>query len=199
MNKKTDLIGIIGLLLAVFTLIFGDNIYEGITGQSIFEPLPSPTATSMSTTTLTQLPPTVTPSLIPTPDLIIPTITPIVVPSSPTNTQDENCFKTQFIADVTVPDNTVVSQGQEFLKTWRIKNAGSCTWGDGYKVIYVYGEKMSGQAHVLPGSVMPGQLVDISVQFTAPAGKGKYISGWQMTNINGTTFGNAFFVKIDVE
>jgi hypothetical protein len=38
--KKTDAVGIIGLLLAIFTLVFGDNIYQQINGRSIFSTQP---------------------------------------------------------------------------------------------------------------------------------------------------------------
>lgn len=41
MKKTADVIGIIGLLLAIFTLVFGDNIYQQITGRSIFQMSPS--------------------------------------------------------------------------------------------------------------------------------------------------------------
>ena len=34
--------------------------------------------------------------------------------------------------DVNVPDGTQMTPGQQFVKTWRIKNDGICTWGAGY-------------------------------------------------------------------
>ena len=37
MNKKADIIGIIGLLLAIFTLVFGANIYQQIKRHSVFQ------------------------------------------------------------------------------------------------------------------------------------------------------------------
>src|SRR5215207_3309525 len=30
--------------------------------------------------------------------------------------------------DVNVPDDTSMSPGQDFIKTWRVKNNGSCPW-----------------------------------------------------------------------
>src|SRR5512138_1314450 len=35
--------------------------------------------------------------------------------------------------DVTIPDGTQMTPGQQFVKTWKIKNDGICTWGAGYK------------------------------------------------------------------
>jgi LysM repeat protein len=37
MNKKIDIMPIAALLIAVLTLLFGDNLYEQMTGHSVFE------------------------------------------------------------------------------------------------------------------------------------------------------------------
>jgi LysM repeat protein len=60
MSKKADLIGIIGLLLAIFTLVFGDNIYQQITERSVFQ---NPSSTNLPVSTLiapSELPPEIT-------------------------------------------------------------------------------------------------------------------------------------------
>jgi hypothetical protein len=101
--------------------------------------------------------------------------------------------------DVTIPDGTPMTPGQEFVKTWKIKNTGSCAWGDGYKLIYSYGERMSGQPKPLGTLVAVGQEVEVSVNFKAPTKVGEYTSAWQMTNPRGITFGKAIFVKIVVQ
>ncbi len=90
--------------------------------------------------------------------------------------------------DVNVPDNTVVSPGQEFVKTWKIKNIGTCTWGEGYKLIFSYGEKMDGVAQPLGAAIAPGEEVDVSVQFTAPDLPGTYTSLWTLQNPKGIAF-----------
>lgn len=38
--------------------------------------------------------------------------------------------------DVTIPDDTVMTPGQPFSKTWRLENAGSCTWTRQYAVTF---------------------------------------------------------------
>lgn len=109
------------------------------------------------------------------------------------------CDNLDFVADVNVPDGTNMAPGQDFTKTWRVKNTGSCPWGAGYKLIYSYGDKMSGQAQALTEVVQPGQEVEVSVQFTTPDTANQYVSAWQMSNPKGTTFGPAIFVKIIVQ
>lgn len=110
------------------------------------------------------------------------------------------CDSLEFVADVNVPDDTDMSPGQDFLKTWRVRNAGSCPWGEGYELVYAgYANEMSGQAQPITQVVQPGQEVEVSVQFTAPEAIGEYLSAWQMSNPAGVTFEDIIFVRIVVQ
>nr|BAL54017.1 hypothetical conserved protein [uncultured Chloroflexota bacterium] len=120
----------------------------------------------------------VTPS--PTPAAGTPTPTPPV----------SSCDKAQFIADVTIPDGTLMNPGQVFDKTWRLKNIGSCTWTTAYKLVFVSGEQMGGPAEAnLPMNVPPGSTVDLTVRLTAPLNGGSYRGYWQFKNASGVLFG----------
>lgn len=117
-----------------------------------------------------------------------------LVPSATILTQNASAWSTcdaaQFIADVTVPDGTSFSSGASFRKTWRLKNIGSCTWTTAYSLVFDSGERMGGPTSVsLPGNVMPGQTVDISIDLTAPGASGHYIGYWKFKNASGTPFG----------
>lgn len=106
--------------------------------------------------------------------------------------------------DVNVPDNTVMTPGQEFTKTWKIKNTGSCTWGAGYTMVYSYGDdKMSGQPQPFGAAIAPGQEVEVSVQFKAPDLPGTYTSYWTLQNPKGIAFqgndGKVLYVRIIVQ
>jgi Ig-like domain from next to BRCA1 gene len=110
------------------------------------------------------------------------------------------CDSLSFVADVNVPDDTSMSPGQDFVKTWKVKNSGSCPWGAGYKLVYAgYADDMSGQFQPLTGVVQPGQDVEVSVQFKAPDAADQYLSAWQMSNPSGVTFPEIIFVKIIVQ
>ena len=110
------------------------------------------------------------------------------------------CDSLAFVADVTVPDDTSMSPGQDFVKTWKVKNTGSCPWGSGYKLVYAgYANNMSGQFQPLTEVVQPGQEVEVSVQFKAPDAADQYLSAWQMSNPTGVTFPQIIFVKIIVQ
>ena len=102
--------------------------------------------------------------------------------------------------DVNIPDGTTMTPGQDFIKTWRVKNSGSCPWGAGYELVYAgYANPMSGQFQPLEEVVPPGQEVELSVQFQAPDEAGEYVSAWQMSNPAGVTFPEIIFVKILVQ
>jgi hypothetical protein len=102
--------------------------------------------------------------------------------------------------DVNIPDGTIMSPGQDFVKTWRVKNNGSCPWGAGYELVYAgYADDMDGQFQPLAEVIQPGQEVEVSVQFQAPSETGEYLSAWQMENPTGVTFPEIIFVKILVQ
>lgn len=106
--------------------------------------------------------------------------------------------------DVNIPDGTQMTPGQQFVKTWRIKNSGICTWGAGYKVVYAgYTDPMSGVPQPINGVVGPGQEIEISVQFKAPVKAGEYVSAWTMQNAAGIKFfgigAKPLYVKIVVK
>jgi hypothetical protein len=97
--------------------------------------------------------------------------------------------KVAFIADVTVPDGTVMVPNYSFTKTWRVKNIGTCTWTPSYSVTYVSGDPMSAVYPApLTTNVAPGQSVDVSVNMVSPAAAGSYKGNWGLKNAVGTVF-----------
>lgn len=159
---------------------------------------PGAIMTAAALTVQAQLPPTPTAtftSVAPlTPTTVVPTVPVPTLPASPTPI----CDGAQFITDVTYPDNTVVTGGAAFTKTWRLKNIGACSWTTSYALVFTGGESMSGPAaQALTGSVNPGQTVDISVNLTAPSGNGTYTGNWGLRNASGIIFKH-FYVMIKV-
>jgi hypothetical protein len=136
--------------------------------------------------------PTNTP--LPTNTPIPPTATPVPIP----------CDRAAFVKDVTVPDNTQIASGSTFVKTWRLKNNGVCTWTSGYTIYFYNGDAMSGPAtaQLTNGTVPPGSTVDISVTLIAPATAGTYKGNWRLRNAGGSSFGigenadQSFWVQI---
>lgn len=114
------------------------------------------------------------------------------------------CDQAQFVSDVTIPDGTTYEPGTSFTKTWRFRNAGTCTWS-GYSLVFDSGDQMNGASPTAVGTVSPGQEVDISVTLTAPVTAGSYRGYWRIRNASGVfipvlggTEGQSFFVDINV-
>jgi hypothetical protein len=107
-----------------------------------------------------------------------------------------SCYGLSFVSDVTIPDNTPVTPGQAFTKTWKVKNAGSCAWDAGFKFAFVGGEQMGGAAFTLPSSIAAGAVYDISVPMTAPNKSGTLRGNWQMQTAGGQFFGDQVYVQV---
>lgn len=152
-------------------------------------------STPFSTPTLPPPAPTNTP-------LGVPTLPP-ASPRPPAASATALCDLAQFMKDVNIPDGSQLAPGAAFTKTWRLRNAGTCTWS-GYSLVFESGDLMGGTAQTF-GTVPPGQDVDVSVNFTAPTAPGTYRSYWRIRNASGVllpvlggTQGKSFFVDIKV-
>jgi hypothetical protein len=100
------------------------------------------------------------------------------------------CDLASFGTDVTIPDGTTITPGGTFTKTWRLTNAGTCTWTTSYQLVYVSEDAMGTVKSVsLSKSVAPGGSVDISVSMTAPTILKEYTGYWMLQNSAGARFG----------
>jgi len=131
----------------------------------------------------------------PLPTLALPTQAPTLPPASPTS----SCNAAQFIADLTIPDGTILEPGEAFTKTWRIKNSGTCSWTTAYAAVFSSGNAMGGAAsQALGGTVNPGQTIDISINFTAPTAAGDYVAYYKLRDAGGVLF-SQIYVQIKVQ
>ncbi len=131
---------------------------------------------------------------------LAPSATPLPPPTTvPPTATVAACHQARFVADVTVPDGTVLAPGASFTKTWRLKNVGTCTWQN-YSLVFDHGEAMGGPASVpIPATVAPGQQVDVSVTLTAPTKPGTYKGYWRLRDDKGVVFGLTTGVPFWVE
>jgi len=117
-------------------------------------------------------------------------------PSNPSNC--ENALR--FVSDVTIPDGTQVTPGLPFVKTWRVRNTGTCTWGVGYTFGRLTGSYISANPERVSVAVVPpGQETDISITLTLSAETplGTAVEAkFQMRDPDGVLFGQTPFVKV---
>jgi hypothetical protein len=91
-----------------------------------------------------------------------------------------------------------VTAGQNFTKTWKVKNSGSCAWDAGFKFAFTGGDAMGGTTYTVPSSVAAGAVTDISVAMTAPNKSGTVRGNWRMSTTSGQFFGDEVYVQVVV-
>ena len=199
---------VLGGALAVLLLICGVLIFAGASLTGLLSAantpfvviLPSSTSPVISTPTILY---TDQPTSLSTTTIQQPTS---ILQASPTSTLPPSsaCNSAQFITDVTILDGTTMTPGQTFVKVWRIKNIGSCAWTNLYSLVFIDGDRMGAVESVpIPGTVNPGQTVDISINFIAPTSPGSYRSNWMFRDPTGgyfstNNYGRPFWVQIRV-
>jgi len=166
----------------------------------------NPVPTNEPTFVVTEVPSTPIPvNTATTPPTAEPTATSTTPPTQATPTESACTNLAEFASDVTVPDDTEMLPGQEFIKTWRLQNAGTCTWTNQYALVYVSGDQMSGTSPLpLTGSTPPGSTADISVTLKAPGTVDTYRGDWELRSARGVNFSlesnsdQIFYVQIKV-
>jgi len=207
--------GVIFLLWQVITRISGNNlpvstatpnltqVYQTTTArlttqQTSTATSPTQTHPSSPTAKLTQMPSTPLPSPLTT-----------ITPGGITQTSIPEVYCDQAAAgnpiDITISDDTLISPGQSFIKTWKLVNIGSCTWTTLYSASFFYGDRMGAPETVpLQGTVLPAQSIEISIEMVAPQAAGTYQGNWKLSNPSGVRFGigpngdSPFWVRIIV-
>jgi uncharacterized protein YkwD len=117
------------------------------------------------------------------PTEVPPTASPTSNPMTPSPTP--SCREgAVFVEDVTVPDNTRLTSGEQFTKTWKLQNIGSCTWTD-YTIAFVSGDKMDAPDSVSVPETEVSSTVEVSINLTAPSEDGAYTANFELRNAEG--------------
>jgi hypothetical protein len=118
------------------------------------------------------------------------TSTPVPIPTATPAPVLAPCNQADFVTDVTIPDGSLVYSGTTFIKTWRVRNTGSCTWTPDYRFVFVGGDALGGPAFTRLGiAVAPGKTIDISLLLGAPTSTGNYQALYKLADANGNLFG----------
>ncbi len=148
-----------------------------LSGASPFAESALPTVTPFPSPTDTQAPPAPTAAASP------------IANAGNTGNVDhggETCtYRATFLGDATIPDDSLMAAGSMFVKTWRVRNDGTCTWGPsnhGLHAMAFTGGSQMGAPSVIPlhDTVRPGETADISITLVAPQTPGTYTSSWML-------------------
>jgi hypothetical protein len=124
----------------------------------------------------------------------------------PRQVAGETCKpNSQFLEDVTIPDGTEVVAGEPFIKTWSLRNSGTCTWDSNYQLVQIDADgnllTANPRAINLPRTA-PGKKAELSVSLTvspdAPVGS-QQRAEFQLHAPNGELFGINVFALVVVK
>src|SRR5215207_6200495 len=151
----------------------------------------SPTASTASATQFILVAPQVT--------LVIATPTGPTLTPNP-NTLGAGCNNLAFISDVSVPAGTIFQPEEQFTKSWKVANTGTCDWVYRYHLVHISGDDVGGQDPVSLGKVIePGKWTTLTITLRAPRAPGTYTSTWRFADQSGTVFGSTLGVNIVVK
>ena len=115
------------------------------------------------------------------------------------NSLASGCNNLLLLADETVPSGTVFKPEENFTKTWKVANTGTCDWVYLYHLVFVSGNKMAGEPGRL-GKVIPaGKWTQLSIDLQAPKAPGTYTGYWRFADQSGNAFGSTLGVSIEVK
>ncbi len=113
----------------------------------------------------------------------------------------------EFVADLNLDDHNmqsppIMSPGQPFTKSWRVRNVGACPWEADYSLVYVNGNRVEASMAAAPlpigHVVQPGETIDLSMSLIAPVVYGTYQGFFQMRDNTGKLFGQVIWAGIQV-
>ena len=176
----------------------------------------APTSTTLPTNTPISLPTTAAGSPAPTTAGGLPTvsfnttpltgITQLASPAAPpaaTVSLGDACNNSIYLADLTIPDGTEIRPGVDFKKVWSFQNTGTCTWDEGYSLVFIGGDQAIDPVNyditVREDFIGPGETAEFDIPLTAPLTEGAYTGAWRMRSDSGVYFGETFTVNFVVK
>ena len=101
-----------------------------------------------------------------------------------------------YLEDVTIPDYMEIDGGDEFEKTWRVDNRGSCPITSEFEIV-VFGDAEVTVVRTVPLETIPaGESGLISIVLQAPDEAGTYESNAKLRAPDGTEFGQLFAIFV---
>jgi hypothetical protein len=129
---------------------------------------------------------------------IIQVIQPTPAAPTPEPTPDTCTLDAAFVADVTVPDGTVVMPSQAVNKVWRLRNTGTCTWDNTTVLRFVGGFQLGAPTEIGFPATPPGGTADIAAPMSAPNDFGQFRGIWQLQDQGVNFFGPKLTVMVNV-
>ncbi|HXF86574.1 MAG TPA: NBR1-Ig-like domain-containing protein [Anaerolineales bacterium] len=193
---------IVGTTIAQLNAQFTQTALAVPTNTPMPTNTPAPSPTSGTPFTILGTPPTVSFNVTPTTPL--PGFTQLAPPSpAATTALGDACNNNVFIADITIPDGSILKPGEDFQKVWRVQNTGTCKWDEGYALVFIGGDRAidpyTYEFKQPSDFVEPGAVADLGINLTAPTIEGKYQGHWRMRSDKGYYFGTILSIYFEVK
>lgn len=108
---------------------------------------------------------------------------------------DEDCYYSKWTGAETIPDGTKFDPGDPFVKSWTLRNKGTCEWTTDFRMVFEDGDQMGGSSSVyLTHNVQPGGTYTFEIPMTAPSSDGDYTGVWRFKAADGTNMGKYWVV-----
>ena len=174
--------------------------------QSEIETAVAQTVQAQNALTKVSALPTLTPASSPQGIPTLPAaITPETVPTdTPAPIGNPGCVASAQLVAENPPDQTLLSPGEYFWKTWTFLNTGTCYWTTEYSLVFWDGELMGGlTSYPFTDDVAPGETYDLSIYLQAPVNEGMASGLWRFKTPWDEYFGVgaqniSFYVQINV-
>lgn len=185
------------------------TVVANFSAQQTQTALAAPTATQPPTTTAIptfSIPGTAPVGGLPTESVPVGS-TPAAPLASPTLAVFASPVVTQELCDnsayggQTVPDGTVMKPGEDFKVGFTLINTGTCTWDEGYTLVYQGGTLDGYDIKIKNKSdfVDPGGSILFTINLTASLEPNTYTNCWKMQNDRGSYFGTFVCITIEVK
>jgi len=109
--------------------------------------------------------------------------------SNSSSSDGEGVYALKFLSEDS-PGGTNYLPGEDFTKSWTIRNDGNYKWAEDFTIDFSSGERMGGAYSTKLGrAVAPGETIILTVTLTAPDNAGDYTGNWQISTDKGAQIG----------
>jgi hypothetical protein len=115
----------------------------------------------------------------------------------------EGCIDSMAFVEELSEGGSELSPGETFARVFRVRNTGTCDWGEGYVFDYgggnVEAARMAGEPTPITEVVPAGDVYELELNLTAPEESGDYQAFWYMLDPRGVSFGERLYVSVVVK
>jgi hypothetical protein len=105
----------------------------------------------------------------------------------------------ELVKHVSIADGTIIEPGGRIDKVWKVKNTGTCTWGEGYSLVFLSGDQMQAPNYQALPETAAGKTTNIGVTMIAPFAPGTYSAAFRFKSPAGDYFGPELSATIVIE